>query len=60
MLHRDGPCHEAVMWYVHHLPESMKTPTWWLGTSCCSTRAVKELPQGPQGTTAYTTPPLVS
>ena len=24
--HRDGHCHEAVMWYVHHLPESMKTP----------------------------------
>jgi len=22
--HRDGHCHEAVMWYVHHLPESMK------------------------------------
>ena len=29
------------MWYVHHLPESMKTPTRWLGTSCCSTHAVK-------------------
>ena len=25
-MHRDGHCHEAVMWYVHHLPESMKTP----------------------------------
>jgi len=23
--HRDGHCHEAVMWYVHHLPEDMKT-----------------------------------
>ena len=23
-MHRDGHCHEAVMWYVHHLPESMK------------------------------------
>lgn len=22
--HRDGHCHEAVMWYVHHLPEAMK------------------------------------
>jgi len=22
--HRDGHCHEAVMWYVHHLPEGMK------------------------------------
>jgi len=22
--HRDGHCHEAVMWYVHHLPEDMK------------------------------------
>ena len=26
-MHRDGHCHEAVMWCVHHLPESMKTPT---------------------------------
>ena len=25
-MHRDGHCHEAVKWYVHHLPESMKTP----------------------------------
>ena len=25
-MHRDGHCHEAVMWYVHHLPESMKIP----------------------------------
>ena len=23
-MHRDGHCHEAVMWYVHHLLESMK------------------------------------
>merc|ERR1711948_196596 len=23
-MHRDGHCHEAVMWYVHHLPESVK------------------------------------
>lgn len=23
-IHRDGHCHEAVMWYVHHLPESVK------------------------------------
>lgn len=23
-MHRDGHCHEAVMWYVHHLPESAK------------------------------------
>ena len=44
-MHRDGHCHEAVMWYVHHLLESMKTPTRWLGTSCCSSHAVKELPQ---------------
>jgi len=22
--HRDGHCHEAVMWYVHHLPQGMK------------------------------------
>merc|ERR1712147_491409 len=22
--HRDGHCHEAVMWYVHHLPQDMK------------------------------------
>lgn len=22
--HRDGHCHEAVMWYTHHLPEGMK------------------------------------
>ena len=22
--HRDGHCHESVMWYVHHLPESLK------------------------------------
>jgi len=22
--HRDGHCHEAVMWYVHHIPESLK------------------------------------
>lgn len=22
--HRDGHCHETVMWYVHHLPEGMK------------------------------------
>ena len=22
--HRDGHCHEGVMWYVHHLPESLK------------------------------------
>ena len=25
-MHRDGHCHEIVMWYVHHLPESMKAP----------------------------------
>ena len=25
-VHRHGHCHEAMMWYVHHLPESMKTP----------------------------------
>lgn len=24
-IHRDGHCHEAVMWYVHHLPEVIKT-----------------------------------
>merc|ERR1712232_772062 len=24
-IHRDGHCHEAVMWYVHHLPESVKS-----------------------------------
>lgn len=23
-MHRDGHCHEAVMWYVHHLPDSVK------------------------------------
>lgn len=23
-MHRDGHCHEAVMWYVHHLSESSK------------------------------------
>lgn len=23
-MHRDGHCHEAVMWYVHHLDEEMK------------------------------------
>merc|ERR1712228_937343 len=23
-MHRDGHCHEAVMWYVHHLPQKMK------------------------------------
>jgi len=22
--HRDGHCHEAVMWYTHHVPEEMK------------------------------------
>ena len=26
-MHREGHCHEAVMWYVHHLPKSMKTLT---------------------------------
>ena len=25
-MHRDGHCHEAMVWCVHHLPESMKTP----------------------------------
>ena len=25
-MHRDGHCHETVLWYVHHLPESMKIP----------------------------------
>lgn len=24
-IHRDGHCHEAVMWYTHHLPEIVKT-----------------------------------
>lgn len=24
-IRRDGHCHEAVMWYVHHLPEHMKS-----------------------------------
>lgn len=24
-IHRDGHCHEAVMWYVHHLPEVIKS-----------------------------------
>lgn len=23
-MHRDGHCHEAVMWYVHHLTEDVK------------------------------------
>merc|ERR1712151_106080 len=23
-MHRDGHCHETVMWYVHHLPQSVK------------------------------------
>merc|ERR1712137_819370 len=23
-MHRDGHCHEAVMWYVHHLPRAAK------------------------------------
>jgi hypothetical protein len=23
-MHRDGHCHETVMWYVHHLPQSLK------------------------------------
>merc|ERR1719203_1193335 len=23
-MHRDGHCHEAVMWYVHHLPQTVK------------------------------------
>jgi len=23
-MHRDGHCHETVMWYTHHLPQSMK------------------------------------
>ena len=23
-MHRDRHCHETVVWYVHHLPESMK------------------------------------
>ena len=26
-MHPDGHCHEAVKWYVHHLPKSMKTLT---------------------------------
>ena len=25
-VHRHGHCHEAMMLYVHHLPESKKTP----------------------------------
>jgi len=24
-MHRDGHCHEAVMWYVHHLPEVIRS-----------------------------------
>ena len=27
-MHRDRHCHETVVWYVHHLPESMKIPRW--------------------------------
>jgi len=23
-MHRDGHCHETVMWYVHHLPQSVR------------------------------------
>ena len=23
-MHRNGHCHEAVMWYVHHLPQSVR------------------------------------
>merc|ERR1712086_1096513 len=23
-IHRDGHCHEAVMWYAHHIPESLR------------------------------------
>jgi hypothetical protein len=23
-MHRDGHCHEAVMWYVHHLPQAVR------------------------------------
>ena len=26
-MHRDGHCHEAMKWYVHHLPKPMKTLT---------------------------------
>ena len=35
-MHRDGHCHEAVFWYVHHLPETMlsdtavSSPSWVL------------------------------
>ena len=25
---RDRHCHETMVWYVHHLPESMKIPRW--------------------------------
>ena len=38
-MHRDGHCHEAVMWYVHH-PESMKIP------SGKQSHAGRELPKG--------------
>merc|ERR1712160_115200 len=23
-MHRDGHCHEAVMWFVHHVPETVR------------------------------------
>ena len=26
-MHRDGHCHEAMKWYIHHLPRPMKTLT---------------------------------
>ena len=40
-MHRDGHCHEALKWYVHHLWESMKT----LKLTCRRTRSGSREPK---------------
>jgi len=55
-IHRDGHCHEAVMWYVHHLTDDMKkilsettditipllSPSWHGQTCMKATKMVQE------------------
>merc|ERR1712127_127665 len=55
VIRRDGHCHEAVMWYVHHLTEDMKqiltettditipllSPSWH-GHSCLEAKKLAE------------------
>merc|ERR1712085_114717 len=38
-MHRDGHCHEAVMWFVHHVPETVRNEVKCHGSSSVAIHA---------------------